>query len=40
MSVSELEEYIQELDAEKARVQTNIEQKKASQAAASDVFKS
>lgn len=40
MSVSELEEYVQELDTEKERVKINIEQKKASQAAASDIFKS
>lgn len=40
MSVSELEEYIEEMKAEIDRVQQDIDKKKASQAAAAAVFKS
>ena len=39
MSVNELEVYIKDLQAEIARVQTNIAGKKASQEAAAAVFK-
>lgn len=39
MSVSELQEYIGELEAEIQRAKADIERKQASQAAASDVFK-
>jgi len=40
MSVAELDEYIAELKAEIERVQGDIEAKKASQDAASSIFKS
>ena len=39
MSVSELEEYVQELEREIARTHVDIEKKKASQAAAANIFK-
>ncbi len=39
MSVGDLEEYITELNAEIARVQSDIEKKKASHDAAASVFK-
>lgn len=40
MSVAELEEYIEELNAEIGRVEADIEQKNASKEAADSVFKS
>lgn len=40
MSISELKDYIEDLKAEIARVETDIEKKKASQAAANSIFKS
>ncbi len=39
LSVAELEEYIKELEEEKARVQNDIAKKKASQDAAASIFK-
>ena len=39
MSVAELQDYIEELNEEIRKVQSDIEKKQASQAAASDVFK-
>lgn len=39
LSVSELEEYIADLEEEKKRVQNDIAKKKASQDAAASVFK-
>lgn len=40
MSISELEEYVQDLQGEIKRVEQNIVNKKASQEAAASVFKS